>query len=243
MKEPQHVAIIMDGNGRWAQERRHNRVYGHVRGAKVARKIIEGCAQRGIKYLTLFTFSTENWNRPASEVALLMLLLRRQLKRELQTLLKNNIRFRVIGNMTSLPPEVRQVVEETVAATAHCTGMNLVFALSYGGRQEIKEAMQKIARRVAMGHLTPAQVDENCISEALESAFLPDPDLIIRSSGEFRISNFFLWQAAYSEIYITEKMWPEFTMADLEAAITAYSRRDRRFGRIAVAPEAVELSN
>jgi undecaprenyl diphosphate synthase len=240
VKDPQHVAIIMDGNGRWAQERQHSRVYGHVRGAKVARNIIEGSAQRGIKFLTLFTFSTENWGRPASEVAILMLLLRRQLKRELQTLLTNNIKFRVIGNLSSLPEEVLKVVEETVAATAHCAGMTLTFALSYGGRQELKEAMQKIARRVAMGNITPAQVSEECIAESLESAFLPDPDLIIRSSGEYRLSNFFLWQAAYSEIYITDKLWPDFTIADLEEAINAFASRERRFGRIEVAPKALE---
>lgn len=223
----------MDGNGRWAQRRGHNRFFGHVRGSRVAREIIEAAAQMGLEYLTLYTFSTENWNRPKLEVQFLMRLLRRQLLREQATLMKNNIRFRVIGDLQRLPSPVQEVLRQTTDLTKDNTGMTLVFALSYGGRQEMREAVQKIARQVQLGNLEVGAINEQMISACLESAFMPDPDLIIRTSGETRLSNFLLWQSAYSEFYVTPKLWPDFTVEDFHLAIQEYSCRTRRFGRVA----------
>lgn len=229
---PQHLAIIMDGNGRWAQARGHNRIFGHVRGAKAAKRIIEECARLKVPYLTLFTFSTENWERPRDEVSFLMTLLTRRLRRERANLIKNNIRFRCIGDLSKLPDSVRAEVEKTIEATKHGQGMTLVFALSYGGRQELVSAMQALAKKVKAGELLPEDINEQTLRSAMESRFLPDPDLIIRTSGESRISNFFLWQSAYSEIYISPKMWPEFKEDDLREALVAFSRRERRFGKV-----------
>ena len=237
MTKLNHLAIIMDGNGRWAQARGHNRFFGHVRGAKVARQIIEAAVQRKIPYLTLYTFSAENWARPETEVNFLMRLLRRHLKRELKTLMDNDIRFRVVGELEKLPSEARKIVQETIDATADNKGMTLVFALSYGSRQEIRNATRKIAQQAKLGHLDIADIDENMISACLESAFMPDPDLVIRTSGESRLSNFLLWQAAYSELYVTDTLWPDFTVTDLDEAITIFSGRERRYGRV---PEGVD---
>lgn len=231
MELPKHLAIIMDGNGRWALSRGHHRIFGHVRGASIAKKVIEDCARRGIKNLTLFTFSTENWFRPTEEVNFLMSLLARRLRRETPMLIKNNIRFHCIGQVERLPKAVRDRVAETIRQTAGCTGMNLTFALSYGGRQEIAAAVRRLARQVADGELRPDEIDEAKIAGSLESSFLPDPDLIIRTSGEHRLSNFFLWQAAYAELYICEQPWPEFTDLILEKALLDFSLRERRFGR------------
>lgn len=235
MKQPQHIAIIMDGNGRWAQSRGHHRVFGHIRGARTAKNIIEHCARLGVPYLTLFAFSTENWFRPLEEVQFLMKLLSRHLRRETRTLMKNNICFRCIGNLERLPESVRAVVEETIELTKDNTGMTVVFALSYGGRQEIKNAMTRIARRIEKGLLKADQIDESLISNELDSSFLPDPDLIIRTSGESRISNFFLWQSAYSELYISPKLWPDFTEQDFDMAVRSFNTRERRFGRVLTA--------
>lgn len=221
----------MDGNGRWAEALGHNRLFGHVRGARVAKNIIEGCAARGIKFLTLFAFSTENWLRPSEEVSLLMRLLFLRLNRERSNLIRNNIKFRCIGNLERLPLEVRNTVLKTVRETDHCTGMTLTFALSYGGRQEITGAVRDIAQLVKSGRLDPDEITTEMVAGHMESAFLPDPDLIIRTSGESRLSNFFLWSAAYSELLIVEKMWPAFTLTDLDAAIQEYDGRERRFGR------------
>lgn len=232
MNTLKHLAIIMDGNGRWAQLRGHGRFFGHVRGAKVARKIIEAAAERKLEYLTLYTFSMENWSRPPVEVNFLMRLLKRQLLRELKTLMDNNIRFRVIGNKDLLPSEVRKVVDATIEQTKKNTGMTLVFALSYGARNEIVQAAQKIARQVQSGHLQAADVDETMFSACLESAFLPDPDLIVRTSGEWRLSNFFLWQAAYSELLTVPTLWPDFTTQDLDKALHEFNSRERRYGRL-----------
>lgn len=229
---PRHLAIIMDGNGRWAKARRHSRVYGHIRGAKVAKTIIEECARLNLPYLTLFAFSTENWFRPSDEVSLLMLLLRRQLLREKRTLMRNNIRFKTIGEIQRLPPLVREVVVETIAETAENTGMVLTFALSYGGRQELTNTFKEVARQARLGTLSEQDIDEATVARLLPSSFLPDPDLLIRTSGESRISNFFLWQAAYSEIEFESKSWPEFSIADLNRILQTYSARERRFGRI-----------
>lgn len=232
MSPLRHLAIIMDGNGRWARLRGHGRFFGHIRGAKTARKIIEAAAERKLEYLTLYTFSLENWKRPEAEVNFLMKLLRRQLVRELKTLMDNNIRFRVIGDIHRLPHEVQKVVHSTVAATQRNTGMTLVFALSYGARHELVTAIQRIAGQVQAGHLTAADVDEALVSSCLESAFLPDPDLIIRTSGESRLSNFFLWQAAYSELLTLPTLWPDFSIADLDLALNDFAKRERRFGQL-----------
>ena len=230
----------MDGNGRWATSRGHHRIYGHVRGANVAKRIIEDCARRGLKNLTLFTFSTENWYRPTSEVSFLMSLLARRLKRETPMLIENNIRFHCIGQIDRLPTAVRDRISATIQETAHCTGMHLTFALSYGGRQELTAAVRLLATQVAAGDLAPGEIDEARIAGTLESSFLPDPDLIIRTSGEHRLSNFFLWQAAYSEIYICNEPWPEFSSATLDQALANFGRRERRFGR--TSEQRVQLS-
>lgn len=222
----------MDGNGRWASQRRHPRTYGHIRGARVARSITEACASRGVENLTLFAFSTENWFRPQQEVRFLMKLLARQLKRERQRLMENNIRFRVIGDLTQIPVETVNAIQDTIQETANNRGMTLTFAISFGGRQQIRQAVQKIARQVARGNILPEDIDEELISASLDSGFMPDPDLIIRTSGEFRISNFFLWSAAYSEIFVSNKYWPDFLEKDLDEALETFSSRERRYGRV-----------
>jgi len=222
----------MDGNGRWAKARGHNRIYGHVRGAKVARAIIEASARLKIPHLTLYTFSSENWFRPDTEVKFLMRLLGRQLRRELATLMKNNIKFRVIGDLARLPVEVRTAVDQTIRETSRNTGMTLVFALSYGSRQEIVKAAQKLAERVQQGDLQLDEIDESLFASSLESSFLPDPDLIIRTSGESRLSNFLLWQSAYSEILSVPTLWPDFSEQNLFACLDYFASRERRFGRV-----------
>lgn len=221
----------MDGNGRWAKARRHNRVFGHIRGAKVAKSVIEECARLKVPHLTLFAFSTENWFRPIEEVSFLMHLLRRQLIRERAMLMRHNIRFQCIGEIGRLPIAVRQVVLQTLEETSNNTGMVLTFALSYGGRQEITLMAREIARQVKLGMLEENEVDEALVASLLPSSFLPDPDLIIRTSGESRISNFFLWQSAYSEIEFEAKAWPDFNNEDLHRILSCYSARERRFGR------------
>lgn len=232
MNLPQHVAIIMDGNGRWAKARGHMRTFGHMRGARVAKEIITLAVERGISYLTLFAFSTENWLRPKHEVDFLMRLLAKQILREREALMKNNVRFRVIGNVDGLPQPVRQIVLDSVEMTRQNTGMNLVFALNYGGRQEIAEAARTLAQKALEGQLDPETIDTETFASQLQSHFLPDPDLIIRTSGEQRLSNFYLWQSAYSEILILDKLWPEFTTADFDMALENYAGRERRFGRV-----------
>jgi undecaprenyl diphosphate synthase len=231
MKLPEHLAIIMDGNGRWAKARRRPRSYGHIQGARAAKKIITAAVTAGLKNLTLFTFSTENWFRPENEVQFLMKLLGRQLIRERATLMKNGVRFRVIGAVESLPTSVRQIVLETIELTANNKGMTLVFALSFGGRQQLAAATRALAERVLAGELKPSEIDEAQISNHLDSHFLPDVDLVIRTSGEKRLSNFLLWSCAYSELHFVEKSWPDFTPEDLHAALADYARTERRFGR------------
>ena len=224
MKLPQHLAIIMDGNGRWANSRGHNRLFGHVRGAKRAKLIIEECARIGIENLTLFTFSTENWRRPSQEVDFLMALLRKQLKREVQNLVDNKIRFRCIGDVSRLPSRVRAQVHETIAATRECTGMNLNFAINYGGQQEILQAAKSLAQKVLSGEIGPNDITEASFTAELQSSFCPSPDLIVRTSGESRLSNFFLWQAAYSELYVTPVHWPDFGASELLKALEWYAK-------------------
>lgn len=243
MTLPKHIAIIMDGNGRWAQLKRRPRTFGHIKGTRVAKKIITDCSRRGIKNLTLYAFSTENWFRPQTEVSLLMTILRRYLRRETENLIKENIRFSVIGDITRIPTDVREAIAKSMEATAHCDGLNLVFALSYGSRQEITEAVRDIAQRVANGELAPEDIDESSVNSALSTYPTPDPDLIIRTSGEQRLSNFLLWQAAYSEFYFTDVLWPNFTEQDLDQALQVFSNRQRRYGRVLTDDKMEKLSN
>lgn len=237
---PKHLAIIMDGNGRWAQLRSKPRTYGHVKGTRVAKKIITACSRRGIKNLTLYAFSSENWFRPQMEVSFLMQILRRYLKRETQNLVKENIRFSVIGEWDRLPTDVIDAIRGAMEATAGCTGLHLVFALSYGSRQEITNAVKDIAEKVAAGKLKPEAIDEALIQSSLSTYPTPDPDLIIRTSGEKRLSNFLMWQAAYSEFYFEETLWPDFSEAELDKALHSFSLRQRRFGKV-IGSEAVEV--
>ena len=232
VQPPRHLAIIMDGNGRWAKSRGYTRAYGHVRGARVAKKIIEKCAAEGVKFLTLYAFSTENWMRPKQEVSFLMQLLARHLQKERASLVKNNIRFLTIGETSLLPSVVQKEVAATIAATAACSGMTLVFALSYGGRQEITGALRAIAEQIHNKELLPSDISEALIQEHLGTENIPDPDLIIRTSGEYRLSNFLLWQSAYSEFYISSTFWPDFNEKDLAQAFQFFATRERRFGKI-----------
>lgn len=232
MSLPKHLAIIMDGNGRWAQLRNHPRTYGHIKGTRVAKNIITECSKIGIKNLTLYAFSAENWLRPKAEVNFLMKLLQRYLKKETENLVKENIKFSVIGNLTNVPKDVLFAIDQALKATSKCTGLHLVFALGYGSRQEITQAVQSIAEKVKSGELNPSDINESTLNSHLETFPMPDPDLIVRTSGELRLSNFLLWQAAYSEFYFTDKLWPDFKKSDLHEALKDYSQRQRRFGRV-----------
>lgn len=226
---PTHVAIIMDGNGRWAKARGLDRSKGHQQGVETVRKITAEASRLGIKYLTLYTFSTENWNRPASEVAALMGLILTSLEEEI--FMKNNIRMRIIGDMTRMPKDVLKAVLILQEHTAVNTGMTFTLALSYSSRWEITEAVRRIARRVESGHLRNDEISEDTISEELSAAFEPDPDLLIRTGGEIRLSNYLLWQSAYTELYFCETFWPDFNEQELHKAIAEYQHRERRFGK------------
>lgn len=227
-----HVAIIMDGNGRWAKSRGLPRTMGHYFGAESARKVIEAAARIGVTHLTLFGFSTENWQRPTSEIDYLMGLLRNYLKKDIEQLHKNNVRLAVIGDRAGLPGDIVALIERAEIRTRDNIGLNLTIALNYGARSEIVACVQELARDVAAGRLSPADIDESCIALKLQSAFLPDPDLLIRTSGEKRVSNFLLWQIAYAEMLFVDRFWPDFTAEDLLAAVNEYRRRYRRFGGI-----------
>lgn len=229
---PRHIAIIMDGNGRWAKKRGQSRVIGHHEGVESVRDITEACAQLGVDYLTLYTFSTENWLRPVREVDALMQLLVHTIRRERKTLKRNNIRLQAIGNVDALPRRCLDELRETESATAHNSRMTLVLALSYSGRWEIAEAARALARRVKQGELDPEQIDEEAFAAALQRPEIPEPDLLIRTGGEYRVSNFLLWQLAYTEMYMTELFWPAFRRDQLYEAIREFQRRDRRFGRV-----------
>lgn len=229
----------MDGNGRWAQARGRDRIFGHIKGAQRARQIITHAAKLGISHLTLFAFSSENWSRPASEVNFLMGLLRRHLNRERETLVKNNIRFHSIGNLAQLPSSVVREVNLSIEETKANTGMNLTIALNYGGRPDITAAVRKIASQVAAGTLEPQSIDESTIAAHLQTGALVEPDLVVRTSGEQRISNFLLWQCAYSELYFTPTLWPDFSEKHFEKALVDYSNRQRRFGGIDLEPSKV----
>ena len=228
---PQHIAVIMDGNGRWAQQQGKNRLRGHEAGAKAVRKTVEAAAKLGIKHLTLYAFSTENWNRPKTEVSTLMSLLVRNLRRELRQMTKNNIRLSAIGSLDKLPKKVREEQVEVIEKTQSNTGTNLTLALSYGAREEIKQAVIDISKKVKNSIINVESIDETIINEHLYTQHLPDVDLLIRTSGEVRISNFLLWQIAYAELYFTDVMWPEFDEYELHQAINSYLKRERRFGK------------
>jgi undecaprenyl diphosphate synthase len=227
---PAHVAIIMDGNGRWAKARSLPRVAGHRRGAEAARRAVEAAVELGVSYLTLFGFSSENWKRPADEVGDLMTLLRHYLRGEVADLHRNNVRVRVIGDRERLAPDIVTLIDNTEALTAQNTRLQLSIALSYGGRAEITGAARRIAAEVRAGTLDPADIDEACFARHLLTVGIPDPDLVIRTSGEQRLSNFLLWQTAYSEFIFIETLWPDFTKADFERALDEYRGRERRYG-------------
>jgi undecaprenyl diphosphate synthase len=228
---PQHIAIIMDGNGRWAKKKGAMRVFGHQNAIKAVREATEGCAELGIRYLTLYAFSTENWQRPKSEVEALMNLLVNTIHKETPTLLKNNVRLLSIGDNTKLPEKCQVNLTDAIQKTAHCTGLTLVLALSYSGRWEITEAVKKIAQKIENQELKTQDIQEETISNYLETAQIPDPELLIRTSGEMRISNFLLWQIAYTEIFVTPILWPDFRKKHLQEAIIDYQKRERRFGK------------
>jgi len=227
---PRHIAIIMDGNGRWAKQRGKPRVEGHRAGIASVREVVETCARLEIDALTLYAFSVENWKRPRFEVVTLMTLLKEYLRRELAALVENDIRFRVVGRMNELDPSVQKELIRGLAATSTCRGMTFNIALNYGGRTEIVDACRSLAQDVAAGRLTPEQIDEETLGSRLGTAGIPDPDLLIRTSGEMRVSNFLLWQSAYAEYVFTDTLWPDFGPEELRTAIEEYANRRRRFG-------------
>lgn len=222
----------MDGNGRWAQNKGRPRTYGHIKGARVAKKIISTAAELKIRYLTLYAFSTENWLRPASEVQFLMSILKRYLKKETANLVNQNIRFSVIGDINRLPGDLISIINSTVQKTSHCSGMNLVFALSYGSRNEITDTTKILCQKVLNGEIQISDISEFTISNHLSTAPAPDVDLIIRTSGEKRLSNFLLWQAAYSELYFSNTLWPDFSKKEFIEILKEFSSRERRFGQV-----------
>ena len=228
---PRHIAVIMDGNGRWAKKKGAMRVFGHKNAIEAVRDTTEACAELGIGYLTLYAFSTENWNRPKAEVTALMELLVMTIRKELQTLQKNNVRLHAIGNLQTLPGKCQQELKEAIEKTSSNTGLTLILALSYSGRWEILEAAKRLATKVKEGNLLPEEIDQTIFEQHLNTAHIPDPELLIRTSGEMRISNFLLWQIAYTELYITEVLWPDFRRNHLYEGILAYQKRERRFGK------------
>jgi undecaprenyl diphosphate synthase len=228
---PQHIAVIMDGNGRWAKKQGAARVFGHRNAIQAVREVTEGCAELGIKYLTLYAFSTENWNRPKLEVDALMQLLVHTIRGEVKTLMKNNVRLTTIGHTGSLPKDCQRELQEAMQATQDNTGLTLVLALSYSGRWEILEAVRQIASEVQQGQLALDDITEQTFGQYLTTSGMPDPELMIRTSGEMRISNFLLWQLAYSELYMPDVLWPDFRKNHLYEAISSYQRRERRFGK------------
>jgi len=227
---PAHVAIILDGNGRWAKAKGMPRNYGHLQGAKAVEDILVDARDLGIKYLTVYAFSTENWNRPEKEVSALMTLLQNYLKTSIKKSMKNNVRCRVIGEKSRLSADIQKAIKDLEETTAGNTGLTFTIAINYGSRDEITRAVRKVAEKCVAGQLLPDAITEASIEQELDTAFLPDPDLLIRTCGEQRISNFLLWQCAYTEFYYTDIAWPDFNKAELEKAIAAYGRRDRKYG-------------
>ena len=229
---PKHIAIIMDGNGRWAKKQGAKRIFGHQNAIKAVCEITEASAELGIKYLTLYAFSTENWGRPEKEVQSLMELLVATIRKETSTLIKNNVRLAAIGNLESLPADCQRELQEAIDITGHNDGLTLVLALSYSGRWEIVEAVKKVLKDVKIGDLSEQDINNELFSGYLSTAGIPDPELLIRTSGEKRISNFLLWQIAYTELYITDVLWPDVRKIDLYEALIDYQSRERRFGKI-----------
>ena len=229
---PRHVAIIMDGNGRWAQKRGRPRLYGHHAGARRVREIVEACPDLGIKYLTVFAFSTENWKRTQAEVSGLMALFRRYITREAQALIDNGIRVRFIGDRMKLDETLVRLMDELELMTAHNDLIHLTVALNYGGRDEVARATKRLAREVAAGRIDPEKVDAETLAKFLDTYVLPDPDLVIRTSGEARISNFLLWQSAYSEYEFIDTLWPDFTAKEFARVVRGYNKRERRYGAV-----------
>ena len=240
---PEHIAIIMDGNGRWAKSKGSIRLHGHKVGVDSVRDITEACAQLGVQYLTLYAFSTENWGRPSAEVRGLMRLLVSSLRKEADNLHKNNIQLVTIGQMDRFPQDCQQQLQEAIDLTKDNTRLQLCLALSYSGRWDITQGVKKIANHVKEGRLDPELINDQMISDHLSTANIPDPDLIIRTSGEYRISNFLLWQLAYSELYITQQYWPDFRRNELYEAIASYQKRDRRFGKVELAKDEKDNSS
>jgi undecaprenyl diphosphate synthase len=229
---PEHIAIIMDGNGRWAKERNRSRIFGHKNGVKTVKRVVEASSELGVKYLTLYTFSKENWGRPLKEVNALMDLLVITIRNELEELAKNNVQVNIIGEIDMLPPKTVQEIKKAVEITRSNTGLKLIMALNYGSRWDIINSVRNIASQVKDDKINCADIDENTIKENLSTSGFPDPELLIRTSGEFRISNFLLWELAYTEIYVTKKKWPEFSKEDFYEAVLNYQSRERRFGKV-----------
>lgn len=232
MKSLNHIALIMDGNGRWAKLRNKPRVFGHIKGARVAKKIITHASDLGLKYLTLYTFSSENWSRPSTEVHFLMRLLERYLKKETENLFKKNIKFTVLGEIEKLPVHIQKSIRYAISRTATCTGLEVGFAISYGSRQEIISAVKQIAQKISDHKMLISDIDEDTMQNHLMTCEKPDPDLVIRTSGEYRLSNFLMWQCAYSELFFTDVLWPDFTVNDFNQACDNYFSRHRRFGKV-----------
>jgi undecaprenyl diphosphate synthase len=242
LKVPRHIAIIMDGNGRWAKERGWPRLKGHEQGAHSVERTSEACIAEGVEFLTLYAFSTENWKRPAHEVSGLMMLLERFLAEKVAMMNENGVRLTTIGRTADLPPPVRKRLERAIAETAHNTRLTLTLALNYGGRDEIVDAVRSIAGEVKSGALAPSAIHAGTLSSHLYTAGMPDPDLLIRTSGEMRLSNFLLWQLSYTEIHVTPRLWPDFGAEDLRAAIADYQVRDRRYGGAVENPDTSPAS-
>ena len=229
---PEHIAIIMDGNGRWAEERNLPRIAGHTAGIEVIRDVVKACGELGVRYLSLYTFSTENWQRPDAEVEFLMQLLKDTIRQEVDDLMENNVRLAAIGRLDDLPSEARAELTNAIRRTAGNTGLNLVLALSYGGRNEILDAVRKIAQDVSEQKIVPSEIGADTFRKYLYLPELPDPDLLIRTSGEMRVSNFLVWQIAYTELWVTPVLWPDFRKEHLVEALRDYEGRERRFGKI-----------
>ena len=243
MRIPHHLAIIMDGNGRWAEKRHLPRIIGHRKGVETVQQIVATCRKQGVKFLTLFAFSSENWGRPHDEVDALMRLLGTFLEKELSQLLEQGIRLKVIGETERLPRQVLRILQQVMAQTEDNDQMTLCLALSYGSRNEMVRAFRKIGDQIARGKILPEQINETMINQSLDTNGIPDPDLLIRTSGETRISNFLLWQLAYTELYFSEKLWPEFTSAQLLEAFADFSQRQRRFGLTGAQMEGEEITH
>lgn len=230
-KMPKHIAIIMDGNGRWAQQHGHERTFGHQNGVEAVRGAIEGAGEMGVQYLTLYAFSTENWNRPKTEVEMLMSLLVKSIRNELERLMKNQVRLMMTGRMEDLPDSCRKELQDAIDQTAQNKGLTVVLALSYSGRAELTDMAKAVAADVAAGRLAPEQVTDQTVQERLYHGEIPDPDILIRTGGDFRISNFLLWEAAYAELFFVPTMWPDFRKEDLREIIIDFQSRERRYGK------------